>query len=185
MASGPAPDGSVWGIRPGNAGARLVRFVPGSHPPETALAEVLRGAMEQPEGRRCKGFAPRGMDVDSKGVVWAPLSRRTLCQLRPAPSARLHSTARPPRDNTAPKAGRSIHSLVPNYKGAVENGSADSAYYNFVDRFRHARVSARTCRLRPATCPRDCWCWWDGKFMTLRVPYPMGYYAKRPRWPHR
>ena len=34
----PAPDGSVWGTVQGMPGA-LVRFVPGSHPPETALAE--------------------------------------------------------------------------------------------------------------------------------------------------
>jgi len=34
----PAPDGSVWGSVMGFPGA-LVRFVPGSHPPETALAE--------------------------------------------------------------------------------------------------------------------------------------------------
>jgi hypothetical protein len=34
----PAPDGSVWGSVLGMPGA-LVRFIPGSHPPETALAE--------------------------------------------------------------------------------------------------------------------------------------------------
>ena len=45
----PAPDGSIWGSSLGFPGA-VVRLSPGANPPETALAEVLRAAVQQPEG---------------------------------------------------------------------------------------------------------------------------------------
>src|SRR5712691_920130 len=68
----PASDGSVWGTVQGMPGA-LVRFVPGAHPPETALAEYYEVPWNNPNAS-VQGFAPRGMDVDSKGVVWTVLS---------------------------------------------------------------------------------------------------------------
>src|SRR3989441_7047635 len=64
----PAPDGSVWGTIQGMPGA-LVRFVPGEHAPQTALAEYYEVPWNNPKAQ-VQGFAPRGMDVDSKGVVW-------------------------------------------------------------------------------------------------------------------
>ena len=48
-------------------------FIPGSHPPETALAEYYEVPWNNPKAR-VQGFSPRGMDVDSKGVVWTVLS---------------------------------------------------------------------------------------------------------------
>ena len=45
----PAPDGSVWGSVLGFPGA-VVRLVPGSNPPETALAEVYEPPFDNPEG---------------------------------------------------------------------------------------------------------------------------------------
>ena len=72
----PAPDGSVWGTVQGVPGA-LGHFVPGAHPPETALTEVYEVPWNNPKATT-QGFAPRGMDVDSKGVVWTVLSSGQL-----------------------------------------------------------------------------------------------------------
>src|SRR5262249_19892687 len=65
----------------------------------------------------------------------------------------------------------------PNYKGALENGSAESVYYNFVDRFD---MLGGGKDVPPATgTPSEGFLVWiDGNAMTLRVPYPMGYYAR-------
>ena len=68
----PAPDGSVWGSVLGFPGA-AVRLVPGSNPPETAIAEVYEPPFENPKAT-VQGFSPRGMDVDRNGVVWAALA---------------------------------------------------------------------------------------------------------------
>jgi hypothetical protein len=176
----PAPDGSVWGSVLGMPGA-LVRFAPGSHPPETALAEYYEVPWSNPLTPNSKapvqGFAPRGMDVDSKGVVWAPLSSghyasfdRSKCKGKlngPAAATGQHCPE-----------GWTLYAFPgPNYKGAVENGSADSAYYNFVDRFDMLGVG-KDIPLATGNLSEGLLALVDGKFMTLRVPYPMGYYAK-------
>src|SRR5262249_17831383 len=63
----PSPvDGSIWGTVNVFAGqAAIVRLDPGPNPPETALAEIYN--VPKP------GFAVRGGDIDSKGVVWVSL----------------------------------------------------------------------------------------------------------------
>ncbi|PYR68795.1 MAG: hypothetical protein DMF88_08080, partial [Acidobacteria bacterium] len=72
----PAPDGSVWGTVQGVPGG-LGHFIPGAHPPETALTEFYEVPWNNPKAS-AQGFAPRGMDVDSKGVVWTVLSSGQL-----------------------------------------------------------------------------------------------------------
>jgi hypothetical protein len=62
----PTPaDGSIWGSVLGFPGA-IVRVHPGQNPPATALTEIY----EPPVG----GYSPRGMDIDSNGVVWVSLA---------------------------------------------------------------------------------------------------------------
>ncbi|TMG75009.1 MAG: carboxypeptidase regulatory-like domain-containing protein, partial [Betaproteobacteria bacterium] len=62
----PSPvDGSIWGSVLGYPGY-IIRLNPGSNPPETALTEVFEPPFP--------GYSPRGMDIDRKGVVWAPLA---------------------------------------------------------------------------------------------------------------
>ena len=172
---GPAPDGSIWGTVLGMPGA-LVRFVPGSHPPETALAEYYEVPWNNPKAK-VQGFAPRGMDVDSKGVVWTPLSSGQYASFD-------RSKCKGPLNGPTAAGGQhcpegwSIYTFPgPNYKGAMENGAADSAYYNFVDRFdmlgMGKDVPLATGNLSEGLLVLD-----NGKFLTLRVPYPMGYYAK-------
>ena len=58
----------------------------------------------------------------------------------------------------------------------MESGSADTAYYNFIDRFDMLGIgkdAAATGNGSEALLALV-----DGKFMTFRVPYPMGFYAK-------
>jgi hypothetical protein len=171
----PAPDGSVWGSSLGMPGA-LVRFIPGSHPPETALAEYYEVPWNNPKAA-VQGFAPRGMDVDSKGVVWTVLSSGHYASFD-------RGKCKNPLNGQAAATGQhcpegwTLYTFPgPNYKGAVENGSADSAYYNFVDRFDMLGVG-KDVPLATGNLSEGLLVLVDGKFMTLRVPYPMGYYAK-------
>jgi hypothetical protein len=68
----PAPDGSVWGTVLGFPGA-IVRLSPGSHPPETALAEIFEPPFNDPAAK-VSGFSPRGGDIDRNGVMWVALA---------------------------------------------------------------------------------------------------------------
>jgi hypothetical protein len=171
----PAPDGSVWGSVMGMPGA-LVRFIPGSHPPETALAEYYEVPWNNPKAP-VQGFSPRGMDVDSNGVVWAPLSSGHYASFdRRKCKGPLNGPAAATGQH-CPEGWTLYPFPGPNYKGAVENGSADSAYYNFVDRFDMLGVG-KDVPLATGNLSEGLLVLVDGKFMTLRVPYPMGYYAK-------
>ena len=171
----PAPDGSVWGTAMGMPGA-IVRFVPGSHPPETALSEYYEVPWNNPKAP-VQGYAPRGLDVDSKGLVWTVLSSGHLASFD-------RSKCKGPLNGPTAATGQhcpegwTLYPFPgPNYKGAVENGSADSAYYNFVDQFDMLGVG-KDVPLATGNLSEGLLALVDGKFMTLRVPYPMGYYAK-------
>ena len=171
----PANDGSVWGSVQGMPGA-LVRFVPGAHPPETALSEDDEVPWNNPNAK-VQGFAPRGMDIDSKNVVWTVLSSGDLASFD-------RSKCKGPLNGPTAATGQhcaegwTLHTLPgPNYKGAVENGSADSAYYDFVDRFDMLGLG-KDIPLATGNLSEGLLALVDGKFLMLRVPYPMGFFSK-------
>lgn len=175
----PSPvDGSVWGTVLGYPGA-IVRLVPGANPPSTALAEIYQPPLKDaknPDGGY-KGFSPRGMDIDRNGVIWtvlvsgqlASFDRRKCAGPLNGPSA----TGQQCPD------GWTLYGVP----GPALNGSdsiaADSNYYDWVDQYdtfglgknvpiATGNDSDSLLALLPGT----------GKFVTLRVPYPMGFYAK-------
>ena len=76
-----------------------------------------------------------------------------------------------------PRGLGALSAAGPNYKGAVDSASADTAYYNFVDRFDMLGVG-KDVPLATGNGSEGLLALVDGKFMTFRVPYPMGFYAK-------
>ena len=136
----PSPlDGSIWGSTLGMPGG-LVRLVPGDDPVNTALVEFYEVPWNDPEAP-VQGFSPRGMDVDSNGVVWTVLSSghfasfdRSQCE---GPLNGPTATGRHCRE------GWTLYPFPgPNYKGATDSVSAESAYYNFIDRFSRRERAA-------------------------------------------
>src|SRR6185369_5042928 len=160
-------DGTVWGSVLGFPGL-IVRLNPGANPPATALSEVF----EVPS----PGFGPRGMDIDRQGVVWTPLSSGHLASFdRRKCKGPLNG---PTATGKHCPEGWTFHALPgPNYKNAVDSASADSAYYNFVDRFDMLGVG-KNVPLATGNESEALLALVDGKFMSFRVPYPMGFYAK-------
>jgi len=171
----PSPaDGSIWGSVQGMPGS-LVRLVPGSNPPATALSEIYEVPWNDPKAGG-RGFAPRGMDVDSQGVVWTVLSSGHLASFdRRKCKGPLNG---PTATGQHCPEGWSLYPLPgPNYQGAVDSASADSAYYDFVDRFDMLGLG-KDVPLATGNESEGLLALVDGKFMTFRVPYPMGFYAK-------
>jgi hypothetical protein len=171
----PSPvDGSIWGSVLGMPGS-LVRLVPGSNPSVTALSEIYEVPWSNPRAS-AQGYAPRGMDVDSNGVVWTVLSSGQLASFD-------RRKCRGPLNGPSATGqhcpeGWALYALPgPNYKGATESASADTAYYNFVDRFDLLGVG-RDVPLATGNGSEGLLALVDGKFLTFRVPYPMGFYAK-------
>jgi hypothetical protein len=170
----PAPDGSVWGTVQGMPGA-LVRFVPGEHAPLTALAEYYEVPWNN-SNASLQGFAPRGMDVDSKGVVWTVLSSGHLASFdRSKCRGKLNG---PTAKGQHCAEGWTLYQLPgPNYKGAQDSGSSDSVYYDFVDRFDMLGVG-KDVPIATGNLSEGLLALVNGKIVTLRVPYPMGFFAK-------
>ncbi|MSO83819.1 MAG: carboxypeptidase regulatory-like domain-containing protein [Acidobacteria bacterium] len=170
----PSPlDGSIWGSSTGFPGS-VVRLVPGPNPPSTALAEYYEFPMK--DGKPVQAFSPRGMDVDRNGVVWLGTSsghmvsfdRRKCTGPLNGPTATGQHCAE----------GWTMYPLPgPNYKDSVSSGSADSPYYTFVDRFNMLGVG-NNVPMSTGNQSEALVAMVDGRLQTLRVPYPMGFYAK-------
>src|SRR6185369_1123067 len=166
----PTPGGDgIWGSVQGMPGS-LVRLTLGSNPPETALSEIYEVPWKNPNAKT-QGFAPRGMDVDSNGVVWAVLSSGHLASFdRRKCKGPLNG---PNATGQHCPEGWTLYPFPgPNYKGAVDSASADTAYYNFIDRFDMLGVG-KDVPLATGNESEALLALVDGKFLTFRVPYPM------------
>lgn len=163
----PAMDGSVWGTMRSNPGA-VVRVVPGANPSETALAEIYNVP--------APGFGPRGGDIDKNGVVWVSLASghlgsfdRRKCK---GPLNGPNATG-----NHCPEGWSFFKYPGPGFEGVGDN-SAESSYYTWVDQHNTFglgdNVPVSTGNLNDGLIAMKK----DGQMVVLRVPYPMGFYAK-------
>jgi hypothetical protein len=171
----PSPiDDSIWGSVLGMPGA-VVRLTLGSNPPSTALSEIYEVPWNNPKAS-AQGFAPRGMDVDSNGVVWTVLSsgHHASFDRRKCKGPLNGPTA---TGQHCPEGWALYPMPGPNYKGATDSGSADTAYYDFVDRFDMLGMG-KDIPLATGNGSEALLALVDGKYLTFRVPYPMGFYGK-------
>jgi hypothetical protein len=159
-------DGSIWGSVIGNPGA-IVRLEPGPNPPATTVAEIYNVPMP--------GFAARGADIDRNGVVWVSLGSGHL-------GAFDRSKCKGPLNGPMATGdhcpeGWTFHRLPgPAFKDREEE-SVESSYYTWVDQFDTSGLGANT--------PIATGNLFDGvhalvgdEFVTLRIPYPLGFYSK-------
>jgi hypothetical protein len=170
----PAPDGSVWGSQLGFPGA-VIRLVPGSNPPETAIAEVFEPPVTS-AGVPVNGFSPRGMDIDRNGVVWAAMASghmgsfdRRKCK---GPLNGPKATGQ-----HCPEGWTFYPEPLPQLKGVTTEGSAEASYYAWVDQFDTSGLGRNT-PISTGNASEGLLALKDGKWVVLRVPYPMGFYTK-------
>jgi hypothetical protein len=169
-------DGSIWGSMRGYPGA-FVRLAPGSNPPETALAEYYELPANNPKAQM-EGYGPRGMDIDRNGVVWAGLNSGQLVSFdRRKCTGPLNG---PTATGQHCPEGFSFYPMPgPQFDGVADKGSVESSYYTWVDQHNTLGLGDNVPVLTGnemdgliAFNPKD------GKYVMLRVPYPMGFYAK-------
>jgi hypothetical protein len=145
----------------------VVRLVPGADPARTALAEIYDVA--QP------GYGSRGADIDSHGVVWVSLASGHL-------GAFDRRKCKGPLNG--PKAtgdqcpeGWSFYRLPGPAFAGVPNESVESSYYTWVDQHDTLGLGADT-PIATGNLFDGFHALVNGRFVTLRVPYPLGFYAK-------
>ncbi len=168
----PAPDGSIWGTVLGYPG-EVVRLVPGSNPPETALAEVY----EPPFTDKVRpGFSPRGGDVDRNGVFWAALASGHLASFD---RRKCKGPLNGPKatGQHCPEGWTLYTEPAPQFRGVKDGGSVEGSYYTWVDQFDALGLGPNT-PINTGNASEGLLALKDGKWVVLRIPYPLGFYTK-------
>ena len=169
----PAPDGSIWGSVLGVPGA-IIRVNPGPNPTETALAE--RYEVPWNDSNATGGYSPRGMDVDRDGVAWVALGSGHLASFdRRKCTAPLNG---PKATGQHCSEGWTFYANpVPQFKNVKDSGSAEGSYFAWVDQFDTFGLGRNT-PIATGNESDGFLALKDGKWVVLRVPYPMGTYNK-------
>jgi hypothetical protein len=165
----PSPvDDSVWGVSETYPGY-LIRLQRGNNAPLSCNTQIFK--VPEP------GFDPRGVDIDSNGVVWTALAGSShLASFDVRKCKDLKGPAK--TDGSQCREGWTLYQTTgPKLKGT--DIPADFHYYNWVDRHNISGFGANTpiatgsnsdalLALNPQT----------KEWTTLRVPYPLGFYSR-------
>jgi hypothetical protein len=165
----PSPvDDTVWGVSERYPGF-LIRLQRGNDAPASCKAQIFK--VPEP------GFDPRGVDIDSHGVVWTALAASShLASFDVRKCTDLDGPAK--TDGSQCREGWTLYQTNgPKLRGT--DIPSDFHYYNWVDRHDIAGFGADTpiangsnsdalLVLNPQT----------KEWTTLRVPYPLGFYSR-------
>ena len=154
-------DGSIWyTVFSGRSG--LLRF-----DPKTKLSEIYYIPLP--------GFGARGGDIDSKGVLWVSLASGHIGSFdRAKCKGPLNGPAA--TGDHCPEGWSFYKYPGPGFQGIGDN-SAEASYYTWVD--QHNAVGlGNDVPISTANENDGFAALVDGKMMMLRVPYPLGFYAK-------
>ena len=156
-------DGAIWGSSLAHPGY-IMRVAPGRNPPETALTELYKIPLP--------GFGIRGMDVDREGgrlaaVVIASFDRRKCKGPLNGPGAETGEKC--PRVFCSMPFPVLVSKATPGPKRIrISCGWTSTTFWGL----------APMCRSRPATNRMSTARAVGGQIIELRVPYPMGFFAK-------
>jgi hypothetical protein len=160
-------DGSVWGTSMGFPG-HVVRVAPGPDPTHTAITEIYEPPFP--------GYGPRGGDIGRDGVFWASLASghlgrfdRSKCK---GPLNGPNATGK-----HCPEGWTLYRFPGPQFRDVQDDGSVESSYYTWVDWFDTFGLG-KNVPIASGNMSDAYFALVDGKWVTLRVPYPMGFYAK-------
>ena len=155
-------DGSVWGSVAFRYPGALLRF-----DPRTMLSELYNVPLP--------GFGVRGADIDSHGVVWVSLGSGQLGRFdRSKCKARLNGPAA--TGDHCPE-GWSFYRLPGPSFVDVPDASVESSYYTWVDQHDTLGLGTDT-PIATGNLFDGVHALVGGRFVTLRIPYPLGFYAK-------
>ena len=168
-------DDSIWGQAMDVGFSRIdqpgyiIRLDPGPNPAQTSLAEVYL----PPD----IGYGSRGIDLDLNGVVWTALSSGHLASFD-------RRKCKGPLNGPAAATGKhcpegwTLYQFPgPQFKDVTEPGSADHAYYVWVDRYNTLGLGPNV-PIAEANGSESLLALVNGKFVTIHIPYPMGFFSK-------
>jgi hypothetical protein len=155
-------DGSVWGSVAFQYPGALLRF-----DPRTQLSELYRVPLP--------GFGVRGADIDRNGVVWVSLGSGHLGAFdRRKCKAPLNG---PNALGEHCPEGWTFHNLPGPGFAELPQFSVESSYYTWVDQHDTLGLGANV-PMATGNLFDGLHALVNGKFVTLRIPYPLGFYSK-------
>ena len=163
-------DGSIWISH---------SVIPGSikrYDPKTGLTEVYEPPYMNPKAP-IQGYLPHGIDVDrSTGVIWTGLNSGHYAEFdRRKCKGPLNG---PTATGQHCPEGWTLHqSPGPNFKTVEGSGTADSFYLNWVD-WHNTSSFGTNVPFLVGTGSDSLYAWVKGKWITMRVPYPLGYHPR-------
>jgi hypothetical protein len=171
-------DGSVWYSDLMMTPGRLVRMTKGSNPPSTCTTEVYEAPYD-PTGKGIGGSHTRGIDIDTNGVVWTPLTGEGNLA-----SFDRRKCKTPPTGDTA-VSGKQCYegwTLYP-VPGPVFKSDptvkADYNYYMFIDKYNALGLGNNAIVVDGANSDSLVVFHQDTKTWTrMTVPYPMGFFSR-------
>ena len=116
------------------------------------------------------------MDIDRNGVVWAALASGHMASFdrRKCKGPLNGPTA---TGQHCPEGWTLYPEPLPQLKGVTDSGSAEASYYTWVDQFDTFGLGANT-PINTGNASEGLLALKDGKWVVLRVPYPIGFYTK-------
>ena len=165
----PSPvDDSVWGVAEDFPGY-LLRLQRGNNPPSTCKTQIFK--VPSP------GFDPRGIDVDSKGVVWTGLAATSHLAAFDVRKCKNLTGPMHVDGSDCPEGWTLYQTNGPKLKGT--DVPADFHYFNWTDSHNIMQMGQDTpfltgsdsdslIALNPET----------RKWTYFTIPYPLGFYAR-------
>lgn len=172
----PSPvDKSIWGQSMDVGFSRMdqpgyiIRLTPGPNPTETALSEIYLPPDES--------YGSRGVDVDLNGVVWTVLSSGHVARFDRAKCKGPLNGPTAATGKHCPEGWTFYRMPGPQFKDVTDPGSANHAYYIWVDRYNTLGLGANV-PIASTNGGESLLALVDGKLVDLRIPYPMGFFSK-------
>lgn len=166
-------DSSYWGAKYSPlVPSGVLRLETGSNPPETCKTEYFEAPMVDGQ---YQAYNVRGVDVDIEGIVWVAFGTgaigkfdRSKCEVLNGPTA---------TGQHCPEGWTIIETPGPKYKNT--NVGTDWFYLAFVD--NHNTLGLGTgVPIFPNSVGDELLAYLpdDERFVSLRVPYPLGFYPR-------
>lgn len=169
----PSPvDDSVWGVSENPVPGFLIRVRPGKNPPETCMTQIFKVP--------APGLDPRGVDIGSDGVVWTALAASShLASFDVRKCKNLNDKTKFLNGDLCPEGWALFQTTGPRFQGT--DIPTDFHYFNWTDAYGASGFPANTPMATGSnsdsilvlTSQRGA-----GTWATLRVPYPLGFYAR-------
>jgi hypothetical protein len=175
-------DGSAWyaaGVASSETQVpgKIIRMVPGANPPATCMTEAYEPPFDNPKLPGVEAYSTLGIGIDTKGVVWVALVGSNDLASFDRSKCRGPLNGPTATGQHCPEGWKLYPVPGPKFTGSKI--PADFFYHNWVDDYNtlglgkdvpivNGTGSDSLIAFLPDT----------KKFVTLRVPYPMGFYTR-------